>query len=64
MNASDLAYFFGNDIFNINLLGLGEVILWLLRLSNSIFIHLEKIFNLLGIAEKIIRTSHDHEQYF
>lgn len=42
-NASDLAFFFGNDIFNINLLGLGEVILRLLRLSNPIFIHLEKI---------------------
>lgn len=43
LNASDLAAFFFNDSFNINLLGLGEVIVWLLRLSNPIFIHLEKI---------------------
>lgn len=45
LNTSDLAFFFFfcNSIFNINLLGLGEVILRLLRLSNPVFIHLEKI---------------------
>lgn len=43
LNTSDLAFFSGNDMFNVNLLGLGEAILWLSRLSNPIFLHLEKI---------------------
>lgn len=55
---------FGKDIFNINLLGLGEVILQLLGLSNPVFIHMEKVSVFWALQRKYLGPPHDYKQYF